>query len=179
MERKTVHERLRTIWDRYKFVLLVVLIGVVLLAWPSAKQGNQTGQTSPGTAQVMDDAEQSCADTEAKMEEILSRISGVGELHLMLTVDSGAQLQLAQDTELSYSGATAAPDDYSRKSDTVVLSGDSGDNPVVTGRNYPVYRGALVVCSGGGSAEVRLAVTQAVAALTGLSSERITVVKCQ
>ena len=44
---------------------------------------------------------------------------------------------------------------------------------------YPTYRGALVVCQGGDRADVKLAVTEAVSALTGLSSDRVTVAKCQ
>lgn len=179
MEQKKARERFRTLWDRYKFVLLVVLIGVILLVWPTGKRESKSEQAQAAALQTSSETEDSNADTTSQMEGILSKISGVGELHLMLTVDDSSQLQLAQNTELSYSGETAAPDDYSRKSETVVLSGDSGESTVVTGKSYPVYRGALVVCTGGNNAEVRLAVTQAVAALTGLSSERITVVKCQ
>ena len=37
--------------------------------------------------------------------------------------------------------------------------------------------GALVVCEGGGSAAVRLELTRALSALTGLSSEKIAIVK--
>ena len=37
--------------------------------------------------------------------------------------------------------------------------------------------GAVVVCQGAGSSGVRLAVTEAVAALTGLPADRITVVQ--
>ena len=44
---------------------------------------------------------------------------------------------------------------------------------------YPTYRGALVVCQGGDRADVRLTVTEAVASLTGLSADRITVAKWQ
>jgi len=40
-----------------------------------------------------------------------------------------------------------------------------------------VYQGAVVVCQGADSSAVRLAVTEAVAALTGLSTEKITVVQ--
>jgi len=43
----------------------------------------------------------------------------------------------------------------------------------------PTYRGALVVCQGGGQADVKLAVTEAVAVLTGLPADRITVAKWQ
>lgn len=39
------------------------------------------------------------------------------------------------------------------------------------------WAGAVVVCEGGGSAAVRLQLTQAVSALTGLPSDRIAVVK--
>jgi len=39
------------------------------------------------------------------------------------------------------------------------------------------WAGAVVVCEGGGSAAVRLQLTQAVSALTGLPSDKITVVK--
>ena len=40
-----------------------------------------------------------------------------------------------------------------------------------------MYLGAVVVCQGAGSGGVRLAVTEAVAALTGLPADRITVVQ--
>ena len=49
----------------------------------------------------------------------------------------------------------------------------------MTRQVYPTYRGALVVCQGGDRADVKLAVTEAVSALTGLSSDRVTVAKCQ
>lgn len=39
------------------------------------------------------------------------------------------------------------------------------------------WAGAVVVCEGGGSAAVRLQLTQAVSALTGLSTDKIAIVK--
>ena len=60
-----------------------------------------------------------------------------------------------------------------------MVDGADGDETVVVRTVYPTYRGALVVCQGGDRAEVKLAVTEAVAALTGLSADRITVAKWQ
>ena len=97
----------------------------------------------------------------------------------LLTVDADGQRQLAEDSELSYSGSTAAPEDYSRSTQTVLVDSGSGDAPVVTRTVYPTYRGALVVCQGGDRADVRLAVTEAVTALTGLTADRVTVAKSQ
>ena len=112
------------------------------------------------------------------MERILSRIEGTGELHLMLTLESDGQRTLAENAEESVSGSAEAPESQSRR-ETVILSVSGGEEVVVTRRESPVYRGALVVCQGADRAEVKLAVTRAVAALTGLGADRITVVKCQ
>ena len=67
----------------------------------------------------------------------------------------------------------------SRSTETVVVDGAQGETPVVKRTWYPTYRGALVVCQGGDQAAVRLAVTEAVMALTGLSADRVTVAKWQ
>jgi len=176
MEHRSRGERFRALWDQYKFVGLILLLGVVLLLWPSGDR-KDAQENSRISAQESDS--DGLAASEAEMTEILSKISGVGELQMMLTVESGAAEHFVQDGELTYSGATSAPDDYSRKSTTVVVSGENGDEPILINRSGPVYRGALIVCQGADRAEVKLAVTQAVAALTGLSSDRISVVKCQ
>ena len=167
---KEQREGARKLWNRYKFVGLIVLIGMGLLLWPS---GNGTG-----TAVSRESAVQS-RDLETEMAEILSAMSGVGQAKVLLTVDSDGERQLAENTELAYSGNTAAPEDYSRRSETVLVEGSAGDEAVVVCRQYPTYRGALVVCQGGGRAEVQLTVTKAVAALTGLAADRITVAKWQ
>ena len=109
------------------------------------------------------------------MEEILSKISGVGRVDVMLTLHSGAELVLAQDASLRYSGSAQSPDSYERSTDTVTGS----DGVVVTQERYPQYRGDLVVCDGGGSDAVRLQVVSAVTALTGLGADRIAVVRWQ
>ena len=74
---------------------------------------------------------------------------------------------------------SAAPEDYSRRSETVLVDDGSGDAAVVVQSWHPTYRGALVVCQGGGAPDVKLAVTEAVAALTALPADRITVAEWQ
>ena len=173
MDRKGKTEGVRRLWDKYKFVGLVVLVGAVLLMWPGGSESSQKERKTP------DVERESVSDMEQKMAEILSNISGVGQVRVMLTLDSDGERQLAQNAKLSYRGDTHSPEDYSRSSETVLLDGADGDQALVTRRTYPTYRGALVVCQGGGRPEVQLAVTQAVAALTGLSADRVTVAKWQ
>ena len=166
-------ETLRALWKRYRYMVLAVLAGILLLAWPT---GEKDGASPPA---AQEDARISLANTEERMEAILSTISGVGELHLMLTLESDGERILAQDTATDISGDGGASSSVRSESETLVLSRDGGDEAVVTRFLYPCYRGALVVCQGGDSAKVKLAVTQAVSSLTGLTSDRITVVSCQ
>ena len=111
------------------------------------------------------------------MEDILSKISGVGQVQVMLTADSDGQRQLARNEEESWEGSDGSSG--SRTSETVVVDDGQGETPVVTRTWYPTYRGALVVCQGGDQAAVRLAVTEAVTALTGLPADRVSVAKWQ
>lgn len=171
MNRKT--EGVQRIWERYKWAVLVILAGVVALLWPSG--GTKETSTAQSTAVA------ALGDPEAlqeEMEEILSHISGVGEARLLLTVETDGERQLAGNTETSYSGSASAPEDFSRSWEAVMAQ-DGGQTPVVTTTRYPTYRGALVVCQGGDQASVRLAVTEAVTALTGLPADRVSVAKWQ
>ena len=156
--------------NKYKYVLLVAALGALLLLWP----GEKRTQAAPPEAEAVQTGV-NVAETEAAMEEILGKIGGVGRVDVMLTLQSGSELVLAQDATLRYSGSAQAPDDYQRSTDTVQDSG----GVVVTREICPQFRGALVVCDGGGNDAVRLQVVEAVAAVTGLGSDRIAVVKRQ
>ena len=160
-------EMLEQLWKKYRLALVVLLAGVTLLVLPRGKQGTAEMAKEPGYDEF------SLAETERRMEEILSRIEGTGKLALMLTLKSGSQLELAEDTD-----QTADSDEQRIKSETVTINrGSAQQDVVITQQRYPLYQGAVVVCQGAGKASVRLAVTEAIAALTGLSSDKISVVK--
>lgn len=160
-------EKAEQLWKKYRLVLLSVLAGLLLMLFPLDTDHEKTEE-------VLQERETfSLEETERRMEEILGRIEGTGKLQLMLTLKSGSQLQLAEDTDRSVDG-----DELQTKQETVTLNRGSGyQDVVVTQQVYPSYQGALVVCQGADRAAVRLAVTEAVSALTGLSSDKITVVK--
>ena len=170
----TKTEGVRKLWDRYKYAVAVVLIGAALLLWPNGKEDTAT---TDDTLKLQET--EMAQDLPSELEEILATMSGVGQVRVLLTQESDGERQLAQDTELTYSGNTAAPEDYSRRSEAVLVDGASGNETVVIKKTYPTYRGALIVCQGGDRPEIQLAVTQAVAVLTGLPADRITVAKWQ
>lgn len=157
-----------TLWKKYRFVILVILAGVVLMLLPTHSSDKKEPRSEPSERETF-----SLEREEARMEEVLGRIEGAGRLQLMLTLQSGSQLQLAEDSDL-----TAAADEQRTERSTVTLSRGSGvEDIVVTQQIYPVYQGAVVVCQGADNAAVRLALTEAVCALTGLSSDKVSIVK--
>lgn len=156
---------------RCKYVVLTAVLGIVLLLLPGGNEKKQEG----GAPDAAEDFDRTALQEE--MEEILSSLDGVGHLKLMLTVDGGSAYELARDEAQTQKRSGENTGERTQKSETVVLGSGASAEVVVTRSRFPAFIGALVVCEGGDRAEVRLRVTQAVAALTGLSSERITVVK--
>ena len=153
---------------KYRLAALAALLGIVLMLLPG---GNAEAEPTAGSpdAEAFDRGA-----VQEEMENILRAIDGVGELRLMLTVDSGTKRELAQDTTAERSGS----EDMKRKSETVVVGTGSGTQEVVvTNRVYPRYVGGRGVCAGGGCGGGRLAVTLAVSALTALPSDKITVLQ--
>ena len=162
-------EKLISYVKKYKYVALVVLAGVVLMLLPSGKGEQQTSSDQP----VNVSEAYSLAETEKRLEQLLGRIRGVGQVQVMLTLKSGSSLQLAENR------STSLRDTENRQDrDVVTLNRGSGyEDVVVTEQTYPVYQGAVVVCQGAGDSGVNLAVIQAVSVLTGLGSDKITVVQ--
>lgn len=156
---------------RYKYVALTAALGIVLLLLPGGNEKKQEG----GAPDAAEDFDRTALQEE--MEEILSSLDGVGHLKLMLTVDGGSAYELARDEAQTQKRSGENTGERTQKNETVVLGSGASAEVVVTRSRFPAFIGALVVCEGGDRAEVQLRVTQAVAALTGLSSERITVVK--
>lgn len=148
---------------RYKFPFLILLAGVVLMVLPSlGKKG--TPEVSSATVSGF-----SLEETESRMEELLSQIDGVGKLRLMLTVSGASQLRLAEDVD---NGS-----DRDRRETVTVNRGSGYQEVVVTGEAYPTYQGAVIVCQGADSNTVRLAIIEAVSALTGLTADKISIVR--
>lgn len=160
--------------DRYKYVGLVLLAGLILLLWPSGKE--KTVSETPPPAPVENKEEDfSVAALEEKLSQTLSKIQGAGEVSVMLTVQGGSRRVLAQDSKET----READGSYERQSETVVVSGGTGngEGPVLLQQLYPRFQGAVVVSEGGGDASVRLKLMEAVSALTGLGTDKIAICK--
>ncbi|MDR1693184.1 MAG: hypothetical protein LBR72_07485 [Oscillospiraceae bacterium] len=150
--------------SKYKYLLLVVLAGLVILLWP---RGNDSPPAAVTGTEAFD-----LRAMEAQLEKLLSGVSGVGNAEVMLTLKTDMEVVVVSDTDYRTQREADQSLTEERRAEAVLT--DAG--PIIAKRVYPQFRGALVVCDGGGNATVRLAVLEAVAALTGLKSDAVTVV---
>lgn len=161
--------RLMELFQRYKYALLVAAAGVVLMLLPAVGGGGAAQPSQQSAREVEFETEQ----LEGRLEEALSQMDGVGQAHVVLTLRSGPGQVLAQDVRQS-----AGSEQSESTQTTVVLSRGSGvEEPIVLQQLSPQFQGALVVCSGGDDPSVRLRVVEAVAAVTGLGADQISVSK--
>lgn len=155
-------ERLTASVRQHRAVWLVLLAGLVLLAIPTGDR------LSADRVEPLPSGFDLSA-MEGRLEEVLSRIDGAGEVTVVLTVRSGTRQVLAEDVDR---------EEGSERTQTVVLSrSGSGQQTVTVQEVYPAYQGALLVCSGGDDPTVRLRLTEAMTALTGLGADKISISK--
>ena len=154
--------------DKYKYVLIIIVVGVVLLLWPTGEREQNAGRDgSAGVWETFD-----LEALEKKLSRTLSMVDGAGEVTVTLTVKSGMEQVLASDRTTSVSERGSSVEE-----ETVLINTGGGQETVLLTRKYPTFQGALVVCEGGDDAAIRLLLTQALSALTGLGADRITVCK--
>ncbi len=169
-------DKSRALLGRYKYLGIVVLAGILLLVWPSSSKEEETkGGDMTETVTF------SVEDMEKRIADALTQIRGVGQTQVVLTLKTDMEVILSQDESTSQRRSMDGDmlDTYESQTDSkplTVTSGSNGQQPVVVGRIYPEYKGALIVCEGADNAEVNLRVLEAVASLTGLGTDKITVV---
>lgn len=160
--------RLIAALEKYKYVALVALVGVLLLVWPTT-DGRETAD-----AQAQPRADPfATEELEGRLERALSQVEGAGQVTVVLTLDASPRQVLAQE------GRSVVGEGRTERETEVILAarGSGTQEPVELQQLGPSYRGALVVAAGGDDPSVRLSLIQAVSALTGLGSDKISICK--
>lgn len=163
MEIKRITGKLLELCDKYKYAILVLLIGLALLLIPNKESEPQKTETTLPVSGKQETI------TQESLAEILQSIEGAGKVKVLLSMGAGEQTIYQTDT------------DEDKKSNNTIIITDSERNEtgLVQQVNPASYKGAVVVCQGADSPAVRLAVTQAVSKLTGLGTDAICVLKME
>ena len=151
---------------KYRYVLLVLLAGIFLMALPDGEKA----QTETEVPAIESTAQPTLQDS---LAEILRQIEGAGKVRVLLTQAAGEQTIYQTDEDIS----TSENSSDIRRETVIITDSGRGETGLIRQVNPPTYLGAVVLCQGADSAKVRLAIVEAVMSVTALSSDNITVLK--
>ena len=165
MDRIRLKDNLKSVFLKYRYAILILVLGLLLMLWP----GSDRTQPTESSAEIP----ASTNDLQEELAAILSQIQGVGKVQLLLTQQLGPETLYQQDEDMD-----SDTDSSSSRRDTVILTDQTrAETGLVRQVIPPVYLGAVVVCQGGDQPQVQLAVVEAVCAATGLTADKVTVLK--
>lgn len=164
MDRMTVNTKIKELWGKYKFVLLILGLGIFLMSIPERATEIPVQEPTVQAEPV---------DRAAELESILGQIEGVGKVRVLLTEAAGSETIYQTNEERS----SAADSENLRVETVIITDSDRQETGLVRTVTPPTYLGAIIVCQGGDSPAVKLAIVEAVSNVTGISSDRITVLK--
>ena len=153
-------DRVVELLKQYRYGILVLLLGLGLMLLPS---GKEEIREKAGEEQIRE------ADIQEQLSEILCQIDGAGKVRVLLTEAVGQQILYQQDCSQS---------ENTCRQDTVVITDENRMETGLISQVIPAkYLGAIIVCQGGDRPSVKLAIVEAVSGVTGLTSDKITVLK--
>ena len=163
MEATAPKQRINALFSKYKYPILVALVGLGLMLLPSEQEPTEPAEPPRAVE----------CSLEEKLEALLGRIEGAGQVSVLLTEKEGSQTLYQTDSQ------TDADESGSRRTDDTVLIEDENrtESGLVRQTLSPVYRGAVILCQGADDPSVKLAVVEAVRCVTGLGADQISVQK--
>ncbi len=174
-------------------LLIAALSGVLLLviAMP-VDQGNRDGGESAGLAEGSEKSPAKSSSSqryekqlELKLKQVLSKMEGVGEVEVMITLqDEGERVvekDLAQTSQevSEKDGSTSRSTQERQYQEESIFSKEGGSKgePFIAREVMPKVEGVLVVAKGGGDSKVAKNISDAVLALFPVEVHKIKVVK--
>jgi stage III sporulation protein AG len=165
MDINAIGRKILDFLKKYRFVVLILTIGIVLMVLPTGKKEE--------TAQPAFTQKATFEDPTRELAQILSQIQGAGKVQLLLTKGSGERTVYQTDEDRD----TSDQNQSVRVETVIVTDKDRTQQGLIQQILAPEYRGAIVVCQGADNAAVRLAIIEAVSDATGLGADRISVLK--
>ena len=164
MDCLTRSEKVRLWIKEYRYVILVLVLGILLMMLPQGKTEEKKDDN------VLIPETEAVETLQEQLEQLLSQVQGAGKVRVLLTEAEGERVIYQTDGEQGSQNSTRA--------DTVIVSDSArAESGLVQQILPPSYMGAIILCQGADSASVRLSLIEAVSNATGLSSDRISVLK--
>jgi len=167
MDRREQIGKVTEYLKKYRVAFLVLLAGILLMVLPEGTKRESAQSPPEETVPAAPDTLQN------SLEKILCQIEGAGKVQVLLTEAEGEKTLYQTDNDTDVADGTRR-----QQQKTVIVTDASREEAgLIRQVNPPSYLGAVVLCQGADRAAVRLAIVEAVASATGLTSDKITVLK--
>ena len=175
-------------------VVLIITIVIINVIWNGNdnKQNKQvTNDTSKQLATTNSNQNVSTSQNEAestevlekKLEDILSKIQGVGEVSVCINYSESSEVvamynensKTSTTEENDDSGGTRKIEETDTQKDVIYQENDGTKSPITAKIVKPKIEGAIITAQGVNDANVKNNIIQAVEAVTGLATHKIQV----
>ena len=153
-------------FNKYKFTVLIVAIGLILMLIPIQSK-------SDATATENTNKKPSSLTLENRLTEILGAIEGVGKVKVLLTIAEGEETKYQTDDAFTNNADSTKED----RETVTVTDASRNQLGLIKQTIPPIYLGAIIACQGADDPIIKYAITDAVSKATGLRSNQISVLK--
>ncbi len=163
-------------------ITLIFLSDFINSGSAKTQQTQQTQQSQGSSVSSFENA------TETRLESIISKIDGVGRVNVMVTAESGVENIYEQDSKTTTDtsqqkngdGSTQTQQNNDNEQNPVVVSdSNGGQQAIIEEQIQPQVLGVVVVCDGGGNADVQESVVNTVSIALGIPTNQISVNRMQ
>lgn len=166
MEIGRIKNKLIDSFKKYKYSILVLLIGLLLMAIPGKTTRKYENVTSNNT-------EINASKLEDRLSVILSQVSGAGKVEVVLTASAGEEVIYQTNNDSSIGDST----EHDKSNTVTITDAERNQTGLIRQINPERYLGAIVLCQGADDPAVCLAIVDAVSKATGLGANKISVLK--
>lgn len=144
--------------------LLLILISSFL---PGEQKETETAEISDAAGQL-DLGEQYRRQTEKRLEELLEKVEGAGDVEVCVTVGTGQRYVYAAEGNVS-----SSENKHEEEKKYVIIGGGSDRAPLIEKVETPEIIGAVILCQGGGDPAVAERMYKAASAALGIPTMNI------
>lgn len=165
-------------------IILVITIVAINFIWKDDKKDDtNTNDNSKKLATISQEQTYQEDSLETKLENILSNISGVGNVNVLLTYNETEELipvynesdKRSTTNEVDSEGGTRVVEEVDSSKEVVYQN----DEIITQKKISPKIEGAIITATGANNATVKTNIIQAVEAATGLATHKIQVFEKQ
>lgn len=168
-------------------ILLIITVIAINMIWGKEEEQVEEQASYKVLASQTENSniiEESEYDLQAELEDILSKMDGIGKVDVLITysqtstvVPIYSETESSTITEETDSGGGTRKQESSNVNKEIITDGEN--NAITQTVMFPKVEGAIVIAEGGGNATIKSNVIQAVSAVTGLATYKVQVFEMQ